>query len=174
MSDRRNAGDFDRDWSHAGPDYRRVGSDGLFRQPSRREHTDDGDGRRARDDEWRFTADDWRGTGLARDPYFPAAPHRGRFFGRGPKGYRRSDERIKEEISDRLMGHPDVDASDVEVQVSNGIVTLTCTIENRHEKRITEYLAEDTLGVDDVNNQLKVRHGFWAGLTGDKARADDR
>ncbi len=93
----------------------------------------------------------------------------GHFFGRGPKGYRRSDERIKEEISDRLMAHPDIDASDVEVQVANGIVTLTGTVEDRHEKRLTEYVAEDALGVDDVNNQLKVRHGFWATLAGERA-----
>jgi len=94
---------------------------------------------------------------------------RGRFFGRGPKGYRRSDERIRDEISDRLMAHPDVDASDMEISVANGIVTLAGTVEDRHEKRIAEYIAEDTLGVDDVNNELKVRHGFWASIRGEKA-----
>lgn len=94
---------------------------------------------------------------------------RGRFFGRGPKGYRRSDERIREEISDRLTTHPDIDASDMEVQVAKGIVTLSGTVEDRHEKRLAEYIAEDSLGVDDVDNRLKVRHGFWATLTGEKA-----
>jgi hypothetical protein len=94
---------------------------------------------------------------------------RGRFFGRGPKGYRRSDERIREEISDRLMTHPDIDASDIEVEVSRGIVSLTGTVEDRHEKRLAEYIAEDALGVDDVDNRLKVRHGFWASMTGEKA-----
>jgi hypothetical protein len=97
------------------------------------------------------------------------ARDRGRFFGRGPKGYRRSDERIREEVSDRLMTHPDIDASDLEVHVANGIVSLIGTVENRHEKRLAEYVAEDALGVDDVSNQLKVRHGFWASLTGEKA-----
>jgi len=24
-------------------------------------------------------------------------------------------------------------------------------------------------GVDDVNNELKVRHGFWANITGERA-----
>jgi len=98
-----------------------------------------------------------------------ASEHRrGRFFGRGPKGYRRSSERIREEISDRLMTHPDIDASDIEVRVGDGIVTLTGTVEDRHEKRLAEYIAEDALGVDDVDNQLKVRHGFWATLTGER------
>ena len=34
--------------------------------------------------------------------------------GRGPKGYRRSDERIREDISDRLMASDWIDASDIE------------------------------------------------------------
>lgn len=67
------------------------------------------------------------------------------------------------------MTHPDIDASDLEVHVANGIVSLIGTVENRHEKRLAEYVAEDALGVDDVSNQLKVRHGFWASLTGEKA-----
>lgn len=97
---------------------------------------------------------------------------RGRFFGRGPKDYRRSDERIREEICDRLTTHPDIDASDMEVRVANGIVTLSGTAEDRHEKRLAEYIAEDSLGIDDVDNRLKVRHGFWARLAGE--RASDR
>jgi hypothetical protein len=94
---------------------------------------------------------------------------RGQFFGRGPKGYRRSDERIREEVSDRLMTHPDIDASDIEVSVATGVVTLSGTTEDRHEKRLAEYIAEDALGVNDVENRLKVRHGFWATLTGEHA-----
>jgi hypothetical protein len=98
-----------------------------------------------------------------------SAARRGRFFGRGPKGYRRSDERIREEISDRLMTHPDIDASDFEVHVENGVVILAGTVEDRHEKRLAELIAEDALGVNDVENRLKVRHGFWAAITGEKA-----
>ncbi|HEY4133151.1 MAG TPA: BON domain-containing protein [Gemmatimonadaceae bacterium] len=99
-----------------------------------------------------------------------SAARRGRFFGRGPKGYRRSDERIREEISDRLMTHPDIDASDIEIHVADGIVTLAGTVEDRHEKRLAEYITEDALGVNDVENRLKVRHGFWAAVTGERAR----
>ncbi|HKW46714.1 MAG TPA: BON domain-containing protein [Gemmatimonadaceae bacterium] len=96
-------------------------------------------------------------------------PRRGPYVGIGPKGYHRTDERIQEEISDRLMMHPDVDASDIEVHVANGIVTLRGTAEDRHQKRIAEFIAEDVAGVDDVNNELKARHGFWAGLKGERA-----
>jgi hypothetical protein len=94
---------------------------------------------------------------------------RGRFAGRGPKGYRRSDERIREDVNEQLTMNPDVDASDVEVRVANGIVTLSGIVEDRGEKRLAEDIAESVFGVDDVQNELKVRHGFLAGLTGEKA-----
>ena len=67
------------------------------------------------------------------------------------------------------MTHPDIDASDIEVAVTNGVVTLTGTTEDRHEKRLAEYIAEDVVGIDDVENRLKVRHGFWATIIGEKA-----
>lgn len=89
---------------------------------------------------------------------------RGRYYGVGPKGYRRSDARILEDVSDRLMTHPDVDASDIEVHVANGIITLTGSVPDRHQKRIADFIAEDIVGVDDVHNELKVRHGFWSSL----------
>jgi len=99
-----------------------------------------------------------------------ASEHRrGRFGGRGPKGYRRSDERIREEISDRLMVHPDIDASDIEISVTNGVVMLSGTVEDRHEKRLAEYIAEDSAGVDDVDNRLKVHHHFWTSHSHDSA-----
>ncbi len=95
---------------------------------------------------------------------------RGRFFGRGPKNYHRSDARIREEICDRLTTHPDIDASDIEVTVTSGVVTLTGTAEDRHEKRLADLIAEDAVGVDDVDNQLKVRHGIWAAITGEREK----
>lgn len=52
----------------------------------------------------------------------------GTFAGRGPKGYQRSDERIREDISDRLTEAPDVDASDITVAVSSREVILTGTV----------------------------------------------
>jgi hypothetical protein len=116
----------------------------------------------------------FRDENVRRAFYFPREglepyPERGRFFGLGPKGYRRSDERIREDVSDRLMTHPDVDATEIEVHVENGIVRLEGVIENRHQKRIAEFLAEDVLGVNDVENHIKVRHGFWAAVTGERA-----
>jgi len=78
------------------------------------------------------------------------------FAGRGPKGYRRSDERIREDISDRLMEHDELDASDIEVAVKDGEATLTGTVDSRWAKRLAEDLAERASGVRDVMNQIKV------------------
>jgi hypothetical protein len=81
----------------------------------------------------------------------------GRHVGKGPKGYQRSDERIREDVSERLAQHPEIDATDIEVQVNNGEVTLTGTVEERHIKRMAEDVAEGLSGVKEVHNQLRVR-----------------
>ena len=96
----------------------------------------------------------------------------GRFYGRGPKGYQRSDDRILEDVSEELFRNPDIDAGDIEVQVQNGEVTLTGKVEDRRQKRLAEDLAEGCSGVKDVHNQLKVDKGFFAKLFG--TGEDDR
>ena len=83
----------------------------------------------------------------------PAASHRGK----GPKGYARSDERIREDVSDRMWLNSWLDASDVEVSVSNGEVTLAGTVPSREEKRRAEDIAESVPGVTHVQNNLRVR-----------------
>jgi osmotically-inducible protein OsmY len=98
----------------------------------------------------------------------------GRFYGRGPKGYRRSDERIREEVSEELYRHPEIDAGEIEIQVQNGEVTLTGKVEDRHQKRLAEDLAERVSGVSDVHNQLKVDRGFFAKLFGSSEEGRDR
>lgn len=76
---------------------------------------------------------------------------------RGPKGYKRSDDRIREDVSDRLGDHEYLDVSEVEVTVSNGEVTLTGTVRTRQEKFLAEEIADDISGVNDVHNQLRVK-----------------
>jgi hypothetical protein len=76
---------------------------------------------------------------------------------RGPKGYKRSDDRIREDVSDRLAHQDELDPSDIEVMVSNGEVTLSGTVQSRHEKFIAEEIADSVSGVSDVHNQLRVR-----------------
>ncbi|QUD86845.1 BON domain-containing protein [Phenylobacterium montanum] len=83
--------------------------------------------------------------------------HTGPHRGRGPKNYVRSDERIREDVSDRLADHAHLDASDIDVQVKSGEVTLSGTVEDRHAKRRAEDCAEDVSGVRHVQNNLRVK-----------------
>ncbi|HET7585122.1 MAG TPA: BON domain-containing protein [Gemmatimonadaceae bacterium] len=115
---------------------------------------------------------DYRGyTGYGYGGYgYGASAERSRagsnYAGRGPRGYTRSDERIREDVNDRLTWSPELDASGVEVKVENGEVTLTGTVDDRHAKRLAEDLAEDVFGVRDVHNELHVEHGFFDKLFG--------
>lgn len=82
----------------------------------------------------------------------------GPFAGVGPRGYQRSDDRIFEDVCDRLSQHGQVDASDMDVSVNNGEVTLTGTVQNRREKRLAEDAIESIPGVVDVHNQLRMQN----------------
>ncbi|HEY1962913.1 MAG TPA: BON domain-containing protein [Rhizomicrobium sp.] len=77
--------------------------------------------------------------------------------GRGPKNYTRSDDRIRDDVSDRLTDDPLIDASDIEVSVSNQEVTLSGTVASRNERRLAEEVAEETSGVKYVQNNLRVK-----------------
>jgi osmotically-inducible protein OsmY len=81
---------------------------------------------------------------------------RGRHTGKGPKGYRRSDESVIDEVSRRLEQDSEVDASEIEVTCSEGIVTLTGTVEDRNAKRCAEDCAAEAYGVKDVKNELRI------------------
>jgi osmotically-inducible protein OsmY len=80
-------------------------------------------------------------------------PHRGR----GPKGYRRSDDRLREVICERLTDDPHVDASEIEVQVSSGEVTLTGSVSDKRMKWRAEDLVEACTGGAEVHNRLRVQ-----------------
>lgn len=74
---------------------------------------------------------------------------------RGPKGYRRSDERLQDAVCERIA-RSGVDASEVEVKVENGEVTLTGNVWSRRDKWWLEDLADDVYGVEDVHNHLRL------------------
>lgn len=81
----------------------------------------------------------------------------GPYTGRGPKNFQRSDERICEDVCQRLEQDGDIDASNIEVNTNNGVVTLTGTVDSRQTKRMAEDAAESVWGVKDVQNQLQVQ-----------------
>ncbi|HVY81845.1 MAG TPA: BON domain-containing protein [Steroidobacteraceae bacterium] len=85
------------------------------------------------------------------------APYGGRAFKRGPKGYQRSDERLREDISERIMEAAHVDSSDVSVNVVGGKVILEGTVPDRYTKHYIEDLADAAPGVQDIENRIRVR-----------------
>ena len=89
----------------------------------------------------------------------------GRYTGRGPKGYTRSKERIVEGVSDRLTDHPDLDASQIQVDVKDDVVVLRGRVPDRGQKRIAEDVAESVSGVRDVRNELDVDKSMLEELT---------
>lgn len=82
---------------------------------------------------------------------------RGPHYGKGPKGYKRSDERTREDVCEAIAHQGHIDASEVEVKVESGIVTLSGTVAHRHEKRRLEELVMRCRGVDDVHNELRLK-----------------
>jgi hypothetical protein len=79
------------------------------------------------------------------------------YRGLGPKGYKRSDERINDDAHQHLTDDPWLDASGIDVAVSGGEVTLSGTVATRDAKHRAEHLVEDLYGVTHVQNNLRVR-----------------
>lgn len=79
------------------------------------------------------------------------------FAGKGPKGYRRSDDSIYEDVCEALMRNPEVDASDIAVTVDEGIVRLKGIVHSRQEKKAAELSIERIKGVMDIHNELHLR-----------------
>ena len=79
------------------------------------------------------------------------------YFGKGPKGYKRSIKRIKDEACEILARDFDLDASDIEVEIKDDIIFLNGYVASRQDKKRAESLVEDISGIDDVQNQLQVK-----------------
>lgn len=75
---------------------------------------------------------------------------------KGPRGYQRSDERISDDIHERIDRHLDIDARDVIIEVKDGDVTLRGSVSDRADKRLVEEIAEDVFGVKNVQNLLRI------------------
>ncbi len=127
------------------------------------------DDRRGRGEErgwWDRTADEvssWFGDEDAERRRRMDERRAGEHRGRGPRGYTRSDERIREDVSDRLTDDPYVDASEIDVTVSSCEVTLSGTVDSRMAKRRAEDIAESVSGVRNVQNNLRVQQASSSG-----------
>ena len=92
--------------------------------------------------------------------------------GKGPKDYQRSDDRIREDVCDRLSDDSFLDASGIDVKVSSSEVILTGTVERREDKRRAEDLVESISGVANVQNNLRVGNDRERMPSSGKTRAD--
>lgn len=81
--------------------------------------------------------------------------------GLGPKGYKRSDERISDDVHQRLADDAWLDASNINVSVSGGEVTLSGTVDSREAKHRAERIVEDLSGVGHVQNNIRVQAGSY-------------
>jgi osmotically-inducible protein OsmY len=73
-----------------------------------------------------------------------------------PKGYTRSDERIKDDVCEHLYHANDIDLSDVSIESKNGTLILEGTVPERRMKHRIEDIAEQCIGVSDVENRIRV------------------
>jgi hypothetical protein len=99
-----------------------------------------------------------------RDPYRDSdmtSGARKNYTGRGPKGWKRSDQRIQEEVCEMLARDPRIDATETSVSVQEGIVTLSGSVEDRTTKRMAEDAIENISGVKDIRNELSVNQGLF-------------
>ena len=80
----------------------------------------------------------------------------GRFAGCGPRFYVRSDEKIIDDICERLTRDPRVDATEIEVESDSGEVRLGGWVRTWIETRWAGEIAADVYGVGHVQNDLRI------------------
>lgn len=95
-----------------------------------------------------------------------SAGMQGEYRGRGPKGYQRSDERLKEMICERLTDDPRIDASEVTIEVKGKVVKLSGSVQDRRTKYEIEEVVESCGGIDDIQNSIRAR-SRWGTSTSD-------
>ncbi|MGE5462729.1 MAG: BON domain-containing protein [Syntrophothermus sp.] len=74
-----------------------------------------------------------------------------------PRGLHRSDDQIRDEVDEMLAAQGQIDASHIHVDVKDRVVTLLGSVPSEGQVPVAERIAENVLGVLDVNNQLQVR-----------------
>ena len=120
-----------------------------------------------RDEDWtqrgeepRFSSTSDYRSSSSPSSYGAARP--GQHSGKGPKGYKRPDDRIIEDVSAELEHDGDVDASEIEVTCKDGIVVLRGKVDSRSAKRCAEDCCESVQGVTDVRNELEIDEGSFS------------
>lgn len=89
----------------------------------------------------------------------------GKYKGKGPKDYRRSEDRIREDVCDRLTDDDMLDASNIQIHVQGDEVILTGSVDSREQKRRAEDIVDSISGVKNVENRIRVDHSHEAILS---------
>lgn len=82
--------------------------------------------------------------------------HGENFSGIGPRGYKRSDNSIEEEVCEILVHEHRLDIENVYISVEDGVVRLSGSVMSREQKFIIEDIVEQVSGVAEVQNRLQV------------------
>ena len=138
-----------------------------------------GQGGRSEYDEPRYVGSLNRGERRGEEPYQEHEWQRSkeqpglltRLYARGPKGYKRSDERIKEDISERVWRAEYIDSSEVTIAVKDGAVTLSGTVPERWMRHEIENIADNCMGVQDIENSVRVQRPMIGGMGAEMAGA---
>jgi hypothetical protein len=110
----------------------------------------------------------WPATAAASRTVVPAAGTEAGYRGVGPKGYKRSDSRLKDQVSEQLLLDPYLDPSGISVKVSKGRVTLTGTVPSER-MRDGAVAAASSVAAGAVDAKLQV-----AGAIGRASRVTPR
>lgn len=105
---------------------------------------------------WDLQDDDFRSHGFRAGDGDAPEPMRGGYRGVGPRDYVRADERIQEELAERLTDADDLDASGIALEVENGVAKLGGSVPQRRMKHRAEDIVADCHGVEDIDNRLQV------------------
>ena len=89
------------------------------------------------------------GAGPAREAHLPSRR-------RMARAYRRTDERVRDDICERLFHSSAVDTADVSVEVRDGVVIFEGTVPHRGMRYALEDIAAQCMGVVDIENRVRV------------------
>lgn len=119
-----------------------------------------------------FGADDRSWIDVCADDECQGRPHHA---GRGPKNWSRSDQGLYEEVCERLLRDPLIDARGVAVDVADGVVTVRGHAAAPADPALIERLVRETPGVRGAAFDLTVRpRGASAVVRPQPPEGDDR
>lgn len=106
------------------------------------------------DDRWAGQGEPWPGRGQLRNRDDEGGESR-EWEVRPRERAWRSDARIHEDLAERLAAS-NVNTEDVELSVEDGVVTLSGRVDERWDERSLAEMAQDTFGVTEVENRLRI------------------